>query len=88
MDDQLAALTRFRSTLRQFNEGLTTSMKDLHRQDEDVKRLWQDSFRREYDKRWTSFSGPVERYSKTQGARYEKFVDEKIRALNRYLHGH
>lgn len=88
MDDQLAALNRFRTSLRQFNQSLNGSMKELRRQDEQVKRLWRDSFRRDYDKRWASFSGPVEKYSQTQGARYEKFVDDKIRALNRYLHGH
>lgn len=88
MDDQLAALTRFRATLRQFNQSLATTMKDLERQDDQVKRLWQDSFRRQYDRRWAEFSGPVKKYSQSQGGKYEKFVDEKIRALNRYLHGH
>jgi len=87
VDDQLAALQRFNATLRQFNHSLRGSMNDLRRNHDKVLPLWRDSFRREYDRRWTSFSGPVERYNKGQGDRYERFVNEKIRAISRYLHG-
>ena len=88
MDDQLAALQRFRGSLQQFNESLHSSLKELSANHNAVTPIWRDSFRREYDRRWSSFSDPVDRYNQGQGERYERFVNEKIVALNRYLHGH
>lgn len=87
MDDLERELIRFDEALKRFNEHLKSSHDDLRRHHERVDTLWQDEFRKEYDRRWNEFSGPVEKYVAGQGQAYERLIAKRLQAVRRYQRG-
>jgi hypothetical protein len=85
MDDQLAQMERFRQDLSAFNERLAGAARDLTAAHERLSPLWQDSFRREYDMLYTPFSERLDHYHSQEAPAFERFLDQKIAALRRYL---
>lgn len=87
MDDQLEALRRFDRELRAFNEELRQAFNDLQRQYDDTLPVWNDSVRQMLSARIDDARAPVEGYLHSEAEVFERFVAERIRRLDRYLHG-
>lgn len=87
MDELERELVRFQQALKRFNETLRSSHDDLRRHHERVDPLWKDTFRKEYDRRWESFSGPVKKYVDHHGREYERIVENRLQHTRRYQHG-
>ncbi len=87
MDDQLGQMQRFRHDLRGFNDRLTAAGRELAAAHERLAPLWQDSFRRDYDALYRGLAERLDRYRANEAPAFERFLDEKTAALNRYLFG-
>lgn len=87
MDDQYAELRRFHGALTGFNQQLRRSVQDLKSRHDAVAPYWKDEFRRTYDSEWGTFDREMTDYLKRSAGRYERFLDDKIKALGRYLNG-
>ena len=87
MDEQLEALRRFDSELRAFNEELRHAFADLEARQEATLPTWDDSVRRMIETRIEDARGPIEGYLQREAETFERFVAERIRRLEGYLHG-
>lgn len=87
MDDTYMQMKKFEQNLRSFNDELKSSMRQLETQHENISPLWQDDMRKHYDAVWGPFLATMKHYIKTEGPSYVEFLNIKIHALGRYLHG-
>ncbi len=87
MDDQFVELHRFRQHLVSVNERFRCSARELTIAHERADPLWQDSMRRTYDAEYDLFSERVRQYLEREAPNYERFLEEKTAALQRYLYG-
>ncbi len=87
LDDTLSALVGFRRALGDFDERLRTGVKDLALLEERLNGLWDDDFRREFEKRRAADGAKVAKYLNRDGEHYLRFLDGRIRHLRRFL-GH
>lgn len=87
MDDVLDRMEAFRRVLSRFQESLEGSMAELAERHDAVDPLWQDEARRTYDLHHGPLHEMLARYVRQQGPDYLRFLDEKLRAIDAYLHG-
>ena len=85
MNDTFREMRNFHSELRRFNEQIGASMNDLESNHDRVSPIWQDDMRKEYNSQWQDFDEMMKRYLGREGPAYEQFLDQKLRALSRYL---
>jgi len=87
MDRQHEELIRFGSMLRHINTEINAAYVELAQAHVRVDADWQDAFRRSYDSVYVPLAEKVTRYVRHEGPAYEKFIEEKKRALERYRFG-
>jgi uncharacterized protein YukE len=87
MDETYTQMRRFERTLREFNENLKASIKELEAQHDHVSPHWQDEMRKQYDAVWKPFKETMKHYVRSEGPGYVEFLNIKIHALRRYLQG-
>ena len=80
-------LKSFKRELEQFHSVLKSSRSALQREHDAVASIWQDSFRKTYDRQWQQFGRNVDQYLDRDAGSYVNFLDQKIRQLAAYLHG-
>ncbi len=87
MDDVFDRMQTFRHVLSKFQESLEGSMAELKSRHDAVDPLWNDEARRFYDLHYGPLHEMLARYVQTQGPDYLLFLEEKLRAIDGYLHG-
>lgn len=87
MDETYVQMQNFERTLRAFNDRLKSSLNELESQHENVSPHWQDEMRRQYDAIWGPFLETMKNYVNKEGPEYVEFLNIKLYALGRYLHG-
>jgi uncharacterized protein YukE len=87
MDDTFRELQIFRNALENFNRKLKESMNELEDKHNNVSPHWQDEMRKAYDSVWEPLYETMENYINREAPAYEHFLDEKIKAVGRYLRG-
>lgn len=87
MDDVMRALKVFERELDDFTSAMRSSVTALEREHSSVSPLWQDSFSKEYHRRWRTFEQHMSAYLGRDAPKYRRFVKTKIRQLGQYL-GH
>jgi hypothetical protein len=87
LDDTYERLLVFRRDLAQFTEQMAASLAALQDHHAGLDGLWRDTFRRRYDAAWEPLSAGVEIFRDHESPEYDRFLQEKIAALEEYLHG-
>ena len=87
LDDTHERLLEFRRDLAQFTEQMATSLAALHDHHAALDGLWRDSFRARYDATWEPLVQGVTMFRDHESPEYDRFLQEKIVALDEYLHG-
>lgn len=88
MDDVHVRAENLSRALEQFNGQLGAAMADVDRAHTQVNGLWDDSMRRDYDRRWLPLKEGMENYNQKIGPQYMAFLVERLRRLNSYLYGY
>jgi hypothetical protein len=87
LDDTRERLLVFRRDLAQFTDQMAASLADLHDHHAALDGLWRDTFRRRYDAAWEPLAAAVQVFRDHESPEYDRFLQEKIRALEEYLYG-
>jgi hypothetical protein len=87
LDETAERMRIFQRALERFNERLNASFHDTKRHHEIIAPLWKDEFRRRYDASWGPFDEAMQLYLAKERAAYEEFINQKLRAIESYLHG-
>lgn len=87
MDDQHREMERFFKDLQSFNGHLRISVSNLSQHHSAVDPLWQDEFRKEYDRIWQEFEDGMASYINREAPEYEEFLFQQLKWLRRYLYG-
>jgi hypothetical protein len=87
MDDVFEHMLAFRHALARFQEVLEASAAEIRSRHDEVDPLWQDEARRFYDAHYGPLHAMLQRYLHFQGPDYLRFLEEKLRAIDAYLHG-
>jgi uncharacterized protein YukE len=87
LDETYAEMRNFEKALIDFNERLRASLAELEAQHDKVSPIWNDQMRKKYDAIWGPFLQTMKHYSVSEGPGYVEFLNIKLHALRRYLHG-
>ena len=87
MDDVHRELIQFRKELERFHSTISASLKSLNREHDRVDGMWNDAFRKDYDRRWSDFGHKMDQYLSRDAGQYTGFLDSKIRQVEAYLRG-
>jgi hypothetical protein len=87
MDDVFERMRAFWQVLGTFQQAMEASAAEMQARHDAVDPLWQDEARRFYDLRYGPLHAMLEQYLRFQGPDYLRFLEEKLRALDAYLHG-
>lgn len=87
MDDTHRELRVFARELEKFNESVRSSVNALQREHDRISGIWNDRFRKEYDRRFDAFKLHMDRYLSQDAKKYERFIKLKGQQIGRYL-GH
>jgi uncharacterized protein YukE len=87
MDDVFERMLLFRQVLQKFQNSLEMSLADLQARHDAVDPLWQDQARRFYDQHYGPLHAQLLRYVQQKGPDYLQFLEDKLRAIDAYLHG-
>jgi hypothetical protein len=87
LDDTLVALQRLERSLAAFDDALRASTRELSAIEDRMDGVWDDAFRREFQRRTSEVKDPVDRYINRDGERYLAFLRSRVDRLRRYL-GH
>lgn len=86
LNDTLDALVAFRTSLVEFIDVLRTSEVAQARSEDQLGRVWDDEFQRDFERRYAELSQPVSSFTRVEAERMLQFLDSKIQTLRRYLH--
>jgi hypothetical protein len=87
MDDVYIRAQELSSGLAEFNDDLRAKMDEVDRSHAHVSPLWDDSMRRDYDRKWIPLQDEMKRYNQQIGPQYVNFLIDRLRHLKSYLHG-
>ena len=87
MDDTFERMRLFRRAVERFQDALESSLGDLERHHAAVDPVWRDDRRRAYDAEYAPLQAVLLDYARRLGPQFLDFLDEKMRALDDYLHG-
>jgi hypothetical protein len=87
LDDTHERLLIFRRDLTAFTEQMAASLSALLDHHTGLDGLWQDTFRARYDAAWEPLMRGVEEFRDHESPEYDRFLQDKIRALEEYLYG-
>lgn len=87
MDETLRELERFSRGLTTFIDTLKQSDRELRLIEDKLKGTWDDSFEKEFNKRYDELANPVRRFTTRESVSYQQFITRKIQQLRKYL-GH
>lgn len=85
LDETYDRMRVFQAALARFDEALRASLRALDASHTGAQGAWQDTFAREYAAAWEPLEQGLQRWCQHEGPQYRQFVDEKLRALVRYL---
>jgi hypothetical protein len=88
MDDVHERMDAFARALARFQESLEGSLAEMQARHDAVDPLWQDEARRHYDLHYGPLHEMLVQYLRVQGPDYLRFLGEKLRAIEAYLHGY
>jgi hypothetical protein len=88
MDDVFERMQAFARVLVKFQDSLETSLAVMQARHEAVDPLWQDEARRHYDRHYGPLHETMVNYLRIQGPDYLRFLEDKLRAIETYLHGY
>jgi hypothetical protein len=88
MDDVYERMAAFARALAGFQQSLETSVGEMEARHRAVDPLWQDEARRHYDMHYGPLHDMLLQYLRTQGPLYLRFLEDKLRAIEAYLHGY
>jgi hypothetical protein len=87
LDDVYERMDAFARALARFQESLAASLTQMQARHDAVDPLWQDAARRHYDLHYGPLHEMLVQYLRVHGPDYLRFLEEKLRALEAYLHG-
>jgi hypothetical protein len=85
LDDVYEQIRLFQRTLSEFNEEIRSSALALAKTHEDVSALWQDEAGVRYRQSYEPLAQSLSDYLRVHAPRFERFMDSKVRHLERYL---
>jgi DNA repair ATPase RecN len=85
MDDVYREMHHFRAALLDFNTHLGEALNDLETQHTEID--LQGDARKRYDEEWTQLHEIARQYLNQDSITYVEFLNSKLNALDRYLHG-
>ncbi|OQY48251.1 MAG: hypothetical protein DRR08_10195 [Candidatus Parabeggiatoa sp. nov. 2] len=87
MDDVHREMLQFRAALLDFNTHLGEALNNLETQHAEIAPHWKDEARQHYDEQWTQLHEIARRYVNQESVTHVEFLNSKLDALDRYLHG-
>jgi hypothetical protein len=87
VDEALERLVQFRNALELFHQKLAASHRQVEQRRDTVSPHWQDANRRWHDERWGPLEESLRQFLTSEAPSCLEFLDAKIHALQRYLHG-
>ena len=87
MDEVCARLQVLQAEMEQFNGKLRASIMELNNLNDRVNPLWQDTMRRDYDKRWIPLKESMDQYSANIGPNYVETLQQRLQEIMEYLYG-
>lgn len=87
LDDVRDSMQTFIHAFRAFNQDLESSLAMLRERHDAISGLWTDEAARRYQQEFGPFEETLRRYSTHEGPRLQQYIEEKLRLLERYLHG-
>jgi len=87
LDDTHERLLVFRRDLAAFTERMAASLSALHEHHAGLDAFEHDTFRKRYDAAWEPLMRGIETFRDHESPEYDRFLQEKIVALEEYLYG-
>lgn len=88
LDHTLTELQSFRHSLSEFVDVLRACRTEQDAAEDRLRATWDDTFQRDFSKRYQELDGPVKRFTERDAERFLGFLDDKIHRMREYLHGH
>lgn len=87
LDEAAIELRRFRDALADFMEVLGVVGAQRAQVEERLLGSWDDEFAQEFARRHGEYARPIAQFAEHLGPGYLAFIDDKVDAIGRYLHG-
>jgi hypothetical protein len=85
LDEVYEQMRLFQRSLTGFNEEVRDSAASLAKSHEDVCGLWQDEAAQRYRQAYEPLAHSLDQYLRADAPRFERFMESKVRQLERYL---
>jgi len=87
LDDVYDQMRLFQRALLEFNEEIRTSAQALAKSHDDLCGLWRDQAALHYRQLYEPLADSLHQYLQGDAPRFERFMENKVRQLERYLNG-
>jgi hypothetical protein len=87
LDEVFEQLRLFQRALLEFNQEVGTSAAALAKSHDELTGLWRDEAALRYQQAYEPLAHSLDDYLRAGAPRFEHFLDNKVRQLERYLHG-
>ena len=87
LDDVYEQMRLFERALREFDEELHISAVALRKSDEELSGLWRDQASQRYRQAYEPLAQSLDQYLQHGAPQFEAFLENKVRQLEKYLHG-
>jgi hypothetical protein len=88
LDETFERMQVFRTALQSFGTTLGHAIRDMRAKYQAVAPHWDnDQAHQTYLRHWQPLDDILERFVQHEVATYDDFLDQKLRALQHYLHG-
>jgi uncharacterized protein YukE len=87
LDDVYEQMRLFERALVEFNQEIHASTAALEESHQEVYALWRDEAAQRYLQTYEPLAKSLEDYLRGSAPRFERFLENKLGHLERYLHG-
>jgi predicted metal-dependent hydrolase len=87
LDDVFEQMRLFQQALAEFNEEVRVSAESLGKAHDEVSGLWRDAAAARYQQAYEPLAHSLDEYLRAGAPQFERFIETKVRQLERYLHG-
>ena len=87
LDDVYEQMRLFERALVEFNQEIHASTAALEESHQEVYALWRDEAAQRYLQTYEPLAKSLEDYLRGSAPRFERFLENKLGHLGRYLHG-
>lgn len=86
MDTTYEEMRAFYQELKKFNQLLAQTCREMESKHQDLYAAWSvDSYRKQYDQKWDPLQKQIKQYQTKSAPRYHRFLENKLKALQRFL---